>query len=158
MADTLEIFGVEYTNVAGIIAKDDNGVDQTYTKGGGHLTQDQDGFLVIPPDGSGGGGGSSDFSTAEVTVVLGGGIQTLATSLPVCTDFVDPEYPEDNYSGIEVNNGAESGKYMVPLYKGFCYLRFDSLTGDISVTGDANIVSGMFTTVAIYGDCTITIS
>jgi len=35
MADTLEIFGVEYTNVAGIIAKDDNGNDLTYTRGGG---------------------------------------------------------------------------------------------------------------------------
>ena len=44
MADTLEIFGVEYTDVAGIIAKDDNGVDQTYIKGGSDfnvtLTQD----------------------------------------------------------------------------------------------------------------------
>lgn len=40
--------------------------------GGGHLTQDQDGFLVIPPDGSGGGGGSSDFSTAEVTISVVG--------------------------------------------------------------------------------------
>ena len=32
MADTLEIFGVEYTNVAGIIAKDDNGTDLTFTR------------------------------------------------------------------------------------------------------------------------------
>lgn len=32
MADTLKIFGVEYTNVTGIIAKDDNSVDQTYIK------------------------------------------------------------------------------------------------------------------------------
>lgn len=35
MADTLEIFGVEYTNVAGIIATDNNGNELTYTKGGG---------------------------------------------------------------------------------------------------------------------------
>ena len=34
MPDTLVIFGEEYNNVAGIIAKDDNGTDQTYTKGG----------------------------------------------------------------------------------------------------------------------------
>ena len=108
--------------------------------------------------GEGGGGGSSDFSTAEVTVVLGKNIPTLNTMLPVCTDFVDPEYPEDNYSGIEVNNAAESGKYIIPLYKGFCYLRFDSLTGAISVTGNATIFSGIITTVFIYGDCTITIS
>ena len=32
MTDTLEIFGVEYTNVAGIIATDNNGIDQTYIK------------------------------------------------------------------------------------------------------------------------------
>lgn len=35
MADTLEIFGTEYTNVTGIIAKDGNGNDLTYTRGGG---------------------------------------------------------------------------------------------------------------------------
>ena len=35
MADTLEIFGVEYTNVAGIIATDNNGNELTYTRGGG---------------------------------------------------------------------------------------------------------------------------
>lgn len=38
MADTLEIFGVEYTNVAGIIATDDNGNELTYTRGGGQPT------------------------------------------------------------------------------------------------------------------------
>ncbi len=38
MADTLEIFGVEYTNVTGIIAKDDNGTDLTFTRGGGSPT------------------------------------------------------------------------------------------------------------------------
>lgn len=38
MADTLEIFGVEYTNVAGIIATDSNGNDLTYTRGGGSPT------------------------------------------------------------------------------------------------------------------------
>ena len=38
MADTLEIFGIEYTNVAGIIASDDNGNELTYTRGGGSPT------------------------------------------------------------------------------------------------------------------------
>lgn len=38
MADTLEIFGVEYTGVTGIIAKDDNGTDLTFTRGGGSPT------------------------------------------------------------------------------------------------------------------------
>lgn len=38
MSDTLEIFGVEYTNVAGIIATDDNGNELTYTRGGGAPT------------------------------------------------------------------------------------------------------------------------
>lgn len=38
MADTLEIFGVEYTNVAGIIATDNNGNELTYTRGGGSPT------------------------------------------------------------------------------------------------------------------------
>ena len=35
MSDTLEIFGIEYTDVAGIIATDDNGNDLTYTRGSG---------------------------------------------------------------------------------------------------------------------------
>lgn len=34
MPDTLNIFGTEYTNVAGIIAKDDLGNDLTFTRGG----------------------------------------------------------------------------------------------------------------------------
>ena len=38
MADTLEIFGVEYTGVTGIIATDNNGNDLTYTRGGGSPT------------------------------------------------------------------------------------------------------------------------
>lgn len=38
MADTLEIFGTEYTNVEGIIATDDNGNELTYTRGGGSPT------------------------------------------------------------------------------------------------------------------------
>ena len=38
MSDTLEIFGTEYTGVNGIIAKDDNGNDLTYTRGGGSPT------------------------------------------------------------------------------------------------------------------------
>lgn len=38
MADTLEIFGTEYTNVAGIIATDDNGNELTFTRGGGTPT------------------------------------------------------------------------------------------------------------------------
>lgn len=35
MSDTLNIFGTEYTGVTGIIAKDNNGNDLTYTRGGG---------------------------------------------------------------------------------------------------------------------------
>lgn len=38
MADTLNIFGTEYTNVTGIIASDDDGNELTYTRGGGTPT------------------------------------------------------------------------------------------------------------------------
>ena len=38
MADTLEIFGTEYTGVTGIIATDDNGNELTYTRGGSEKT------------------------------------------------------------------------------------------------------------------------
>ena len=38
MADTLEVFGKEYTGVTGIIATDNNGNELTYTRGGGTPT------------------------------------------------------------------------------------------------------------------------
>ena len=50
MPDTLNIFGTEYTNVTGIIAKDDNGVDLTFTRGG-----------------SGGGGGEPVLIEKSIT-------------------------------------------------------------------------------------------
>jgi hypothetical protein len=142
MADTLEIFGTEYTNVAGIIAKDDNGVDQTYTKGGGHLTQDQDGFLVIPPDGS--GGGSSDFSTANVTVVRN---TTAIVALPV-------KYDDGSIGAIVVDN-ANSGDNDIFLYKGHAFASVFTAGVNVSASGNATAVEGG---VEITGDCTITIS
>ena len=45
MADTLEIFGTEYTNVAGIIATDNNGNELTYTRGGGSPLKKQINFI-----------------------------------------------------------------------------------------------------------------
>ena len=38
MADTLNVFGTEYTNVTGIVAFDSNGNELTYTRGGGTPT------------------------------------------------------------------------------------------------------------------------
>lgn len=40
MADTLNIFGTQYSNVAGIIASDSNGNELTYTRGGGRSVQE----------------------------------------------------------------------------------------------------------------------
>lgn len=38
MADTLEIYGIEYTNVTGIKATDDNGNVLTYVRPSGSMT------------------------------------------------------------------------------------------------------------------------
>ena len=147
MVDILEIFGIEYTNVAGIIATDDNGNDLTYTRSG-HLTQDQDGFLVIPPDGSGGGGGgSSDFSTAEVTVTWTANTEFIINACGV------------GDTGLYCLALGE-GEYEVPLYStgGMIFHTddYDSLElVDITVTGDAEVI---YNEICITGDCTITIA
>lgn len=48
MSDTLEIFGVEYSGVEGIIATDDNGNELTYTRGGGSPTLQTKGKTYTP--------------------------------------------------------------------------------------------------------------
>jgi hypothetical protein len=147
MADTLEIFGVEYTNVTGIIAKDDNGVDQTYTKGGGHLTQDQDGFLVIPPDGDGGGGGSIASATLTYSAIN-------STPFNLYAPIITETYAE--MSGVSEYLNASDNLQTVDilLYNGASYVHIDntvtSMSGDIEEDEDGYYF--------ITGDCTITIS
>ena len=71
MADTLEIFGVEYTNVAGIIATDNNGNELTYTRGGGSPTLQSKTYTV------------DSAGTATVTADSGyDGLSSVAVSVP----------------------------------------------------------------------------
>lgn len=157
MADTLEIFGTEYTNVAGIIATDDNGNDLTYTRGA-RVTQDQDGYIVLPKTGGGGGGGSSDFSTATVTLFLSG---TAGIFLPEAYDYDSPVGDVTNALNIVYSTGSyQSGEtHKVVLYKGKLILFKDNqyYADTVSVTGNAiyDPIEGM---IVISGDCTITIS
>lgn len=94
----------------------------------------------------GGGGGSSDFSTATVTVRL----KTLGIIvLPI-------QYVDDVTEGI-IATPATSGNTTIVLYKG---LAIGSVLGDgfnVSVSGNANYDS-LTGQIFITGDCTITIS
>ena len=72
MADTLQIFGVEYTNVAGIIATDDNGDELTFTRGGGVTVTDE-------------------ANTTGVTCVItsGGSPTPPSSDIPLNTQLID---------------------------------------------------------------------
>lgn len=118
----------------------------TASGGGVHVTQDQDGYVVLPKTG-GGGGGSSDFSTAEVTVINN-------TNAPVKVNaplvIVNGEYKFSDFSTL-----VEPGTVIlnVVLYFGEGTSFVDE--GNVSVSGDAELDEGY---IIITGDCTITIS
>lgn len=91
--DTLEIFGTEYTNVAGIKATDDNGQTKTYIR--------PQGTKSITANGSG-----IDVSAyASVDVSVSGGTPTLETVTktytPSTSQQTDTITPSSGYDGIE---------------------------------------------------------
>ena len=99
------------------------------------------------------GAGGGDVTTAEVTLVLLNPI--FSAAVPIAIDYVDPEYPEDNYSAVTVETTATNGTYKVPLYKGHCYIDYTN-SSTLVGTGDVSIVQGITTLVDVFGDCTIT--
>lgn len=97
---------------------------------------------------SAGGGGSSDFSTAEVSIVGGNGIQF---KIPCVIDNEDGPSSAPSYIP-----SADNETVTAILYKGHCFVSLVGIQGTISVTGDIeNLMGPMY---LISGDCTITIS
>lgn len=113
MSDTLEIFGREFTNVAGFKAKDDNGNTLTYTRGGsgsgGTITIEEipnatGTTLQITTNGSGGGSSSSGGQTASGTVTGDG---TSILQIP-CSFAPDLIYVYGDLSGDVTYRGMGS--------------------------------------------------
>ena len=106
--------------------------------------------------GGGGGGGSSDFSTAEVTIQVGLGLE-------VTVNMVNVD-GEEMLTGAFFSTSSEPATttYSAVLYKGVGYASiFDNATGDdydmsrVSVTGD--LTKDEYD-IIITGNGTITIS
>lgn len=90
MADTLQIFGVEYTNVAGIIATDDNGDELTFTRGGGGVTV------------------TDEANTTGITcVITSGGSPTPPEDIPLNTQLIDYTAVTNGYI-VDGDTGEET--------------------------------------------------
>lgn len=128
--------------------------------GGGSVTQDQDGFLVIPPNGSG-GGGSSDFSTAEVTFITNLPDQYVQIYGAITDISSQLDYPTSvttiSLLDTEITNGDV---YTVVLYNGntYVFMSADNITVSGNATSEEYMPEYGAWLITITGDCTITIS
>ena len=115
--------------------------------------------------GGGGGGGDSDLSKALVTLIAVKESDTNTyLSMPVCIDYVDEEYPEDNYSALSYEAAYFNGStYGIPLYKGEYRMResiFNNESTEFEISGNAvarwNTITRSWG-FRIFGNCTITL-
>lgn len=125
---------------------------------GGSVTQDQDGFIVLPPDGSGGGGGSGNI--AEVTVYTTiNGIPTemdsyelfVATSIVDNTTSASYTLPSNAFTIVLYQEPILMREFHATLEGGYYITNYSVMpvfTGDIGFDEEYNIV--------ISGDGTIT--
>lgn len=96
-----------------------------------------------------GGGGSSDFSTAEVTIILGG-------ALASATVLVPNTYDSEEFSGLFSDTtiaGNEPRILTCVLYKGNA-----DFSSKYPITDSSGNVEVDGTEATISGDCVITIS
>lgn len=106
MPDTLEVFGVEYTNVAGFKAKDDNGQTKIYVRPQGSLSITSNNTYDV-----------TGYASAIVNVSGGG--PTLQTKTKSYTptetaqsETITADTGYDGLSSVEVSVGAISSTYV----------------------------------------------
>lgn len=110
--DTLEVFGTEYTNVAGFKATDDNDTIKTYIRPQGTLsiTENGDGIDVtsyasVDVDVSGGAGAFVD----TVEQLAGGGDHHIITGVDISSDTVTAAHLEQGYTAHDASGNAVVG-------------------------------------------------
>lgn len=139
MGDTLEIFGKEYTNVAGFKAKDSSGNTLTYTRGGGGGTTEE--WVVIVSD------NLHDTSEDVANTYINGSTETSYNNwtstgyIPVKpnTWYVVKNFPGNNYNALyKSDKTAEKASLVVPRSTGtdnYGFIKTTSNTAYIRMSG-----------------------
>lgn len=110
MSDTLEIFGVEYTGVTGIVATDDNDIDQTYIRPQGtkSITANGTGIDVVEY-------ASVDVSVPSSQPSLQSKTKTYIPTTNQQTETVTADNGYDGLSGVNITvNAMPSGSASTP--------------------------------------------
>lgn len=139
MGDTLEIFGKEYTNVAGFKAKDSSGNTLTYTRGGGGGTTEE--WVVIVSD------NLHDTSEDVANTYINGSTETSYNNwtstgyIPVKpnTWYVVKNFPGNNYNALyKSDKTAEKASLVVPRSTGtdnYGFIKTTANTAYIRMSG-----------------------
>ena len=167
MADTLEIFGTEYTNVTGIIAIDDNGSELTYTRGGGSPTlqnktvnpttsqqsvtadvgYDGLGTVTVSAMPSGSVTAPSTITGTSATVSTGTNTLTLSKTISVTPNVTTSGYVSSGTAGnsnvsLTASVTTKGATTYTPTTTNQTISSGTYLTGTQTISGDANLVAG----------------
>lgn len=170
MADTLEIFGVEYQNVAGIIATDDNGNELTYTRGGTYQTVNKTytptasqqtetitagtGYdaieevnITVNAMPSGSVTAPSSITGASASVATGTNTLTLSKTISVTPNVTTAGYVSSGTAGnssvsLTASVTTKGAATITPGTTDQTIASNTYLTGAQTIKGDANLLAG----------------